>query len=211
MHGKVKLNWVNSGSNLFFYTVLPPPNPQPPCPLLPLRLREDKWELRNALYRWHNGSLLWKMKRILVTTNEIWCRTAIVSSGQMDRVHSGAASLHTSKICMLHTLLAFNAVIEMKRLIKGMVLSATMLMSELLCAQPQAAATYNPWLRSVLWTWQQNILLGCVLFISDTPHFASLWLLSYVGSLFLPLSALFADTVWWHSPESFGNHLCYLQ
>lgn len=55
------------------------------------------------------------MKRILVTTNEIWCRTAIVSSGQMDRVHSEATSLHTSKICVLHSLLAFNAVIEMKR------------------------------------------------------------------------------------------------
>lgn len=61
------------------------------------------------------------MKRILVTTNEIWCRTAIVSSGQMGRVHGGAASFHTSKIRVSHTLLAFNAVIEMKRLINGMV------------------------------------------------------------------------------------------
>lgn len=145
------------------------------------------------------------MKRILVTTNEIWCRAAIVSSGQMDRVHSEATSLHTSKICVLHSLLAFNAVIKMKRLIKGMVLSASLLMSKLLCVQPQAAATYNPWLRSLLWTWQQNILLSCVLFISSTPCFASLWL-SYTGLLFLPLYGyLFANTVWRHSPESFVN------
>lgn len=92
------------------------------APLLPLRHGEVGAE-ECTFKRRHNGSLSRKMKRILVPAIEIWCRTAIVSSGQMGRVHDGTVSFPTSKtglIFVLHTFLAFNAVTEKKRLIKSM-------------------------------------------------------------------------------------------
>ena len=44
--------------------------------------QRDKWELRNALHRQHNTGPVWRMKRILVSANEIWCSAIAVSQGE---------------------------------------------------------------------------------------------------------------------------------
>lgn len=74
-------------------------------PLLPLILAEDKWELRNALQRCHNGGLLWKMKRILVTANEMsdcHCQCGPDVSGNVAEqpvcVHQRSVGAHSSDI-----------------------------------------------------------------------------------------------------------------
>ena len=140
-------------------------SPSYPPPSSPQRHREDKWELSNALQHWHNGNLLRKIKSILVTTNEIWCRTAIVSSGQMGRIHSGAASLQTSKtrwsrycvlevIPVLRTLLAFTAVTEMKRIIKSVAFVRSNANEEaaLMCSLKQQPPSIHDWVSALNFT-----------------------------------------------------------
>lgn len=94
----------------------------------------------------------------------------------------------------LHTLLAFT---EMNRIIKRVAfvrLSANE--DVVLCA---ASSSHFLYLR----TWQQNILLGHVLFISGTPLFHFPWFSSHLDVIFLRCS----DAVWWHNPESFPQSL----
>lgn len=109
-------------------------------------------------------------------------------------------------IPVLRRLVAFNAVTKMKRLIK----STAFVSSSLNEGAALCAALSRSHLRSMTEVSALNSTtkhpLGLAFFSSQTPHLASLWLLSHVSSR--PPTTLHSglDTVWWHSPESPVNH-----
>lgn len=109
-------------------------------------------------------------------------------SVQARRVGWSSPSPHIKDegIPVLHTLLAFNAVTKkMKRLIKSMAFVSCNANEEVAVCEALSRSHLQSMTGSLLWTWQQNILLGCILFISSILNFASLWFLSYLASLFL--------------------------
>lgn len=128
------------------------------------------------------------------------------SSGQA----SWATSLYTSNVTiqtiqMLCTLLTFSRVIKIKRWMKNTFLyTDMMLMSELHCVQPEAAVTYNPWLRCCSSFELDNkiVLSDCLSLHLSHCTFASLWLSSYIVSLpFHLCTVCMHNAVWWHCAE----------
>ena len=72
--------------------------------------------------------------------------------------------------------------------LKAWLLSDPMLMRKLLWYAASSTSHLQSMTGFLLWTSQQNILLGRILFICNNPYCASLRLSSYLGSLFLPCS-----------------------